>query len=191
MRLHAWLLPGLLVAATASAGEAQQVEVPAELQYTLLSKILAYDRRLAARVGDELVVGVVYQSGYPLSRDFARAMAIVWRDTAVRSIDGIPLRFVELDLGETPDVPAALRKLGVDLAVVAPLRALSIGRVLEQARSVGATTYAAAAAYVDDGAAVGIGMRAGRPRIRINLAAAKREGSDFDASLLKLAEVVR
>jgi hypothetical protein len=167
------------------------VEVPAELQYTLLSKVLAFDRSLAARVGDELVMGVVYQSGYPLSRDFARALTVVWRDTAVRAIEGIPIRFIEIDLTDPRELPAILRKHSIDLVVVAPLRAVSIREVLAQVRVAGATTYAAAASYVDDGAAVGVGMRAGRPRIRINLAAAKREGSDYDASLLRLAEVVR
>jgi len=39
--------------------------------------------------------------------------------------------------------------------------------------------------------AVGIGVRQDKPQILINLASARSEGSEFDASLLRIATVLR
>ena len=45
--------------------------------------------------------------------------------------------------------------------------------------------------YVDSGLTVGIGTKGRKPRIIINLLAAKAEGADFSSGLLNLAKVVK
>ena len=44
--------------------------------------------------------------------------------------------------------------------------------------------------YVESGLAVGIGVKGGKPRIIINLPAAKAEGANFSSQLLRLAKVI-
>jgi hypothetical protein len=44
--------------------------------------------------------------------------------------------------------------------------------------------------YVRRGVAVGIGVVQDKPQVLINLAAARAEGSDFDASLLRIATIL-
>jgi hypothetical protein len=44
--------------------------------------------------------------------------------------------------------------------------------------------------YVPLGVAVGARLQAERPRLLLNLQAARRAGADFSAELLKLAEVI-
>ncbi|PYP39871.1 MAG: hypothetical protein DMD43_09830 [Gemmatimonadetes bacterium] len=45
--------------------------------------------------------------------------------------------------------------------------------------------------YVEKGVAVGIGVRQDKPEILINLPASRSEGSEFDASLLRIATVLK
>ena len=52
------------------------------------------------------------------------------------------------------------------------------------------TTLTGVPDYVRRGVAVGIGVEQDKPQILINLGAARAEGSDFDASLLRIAIVV-
>jgi sugar phosphate isomerase/epimerase len=181
----------LMASVTPGHAVAQQIEVPAELQYTLLIKTLTFDRNLEQRVGAELVIGLVYQTGFIPSRDFARSMIAAVAASPIHSINGIPIRFEQIELSDVGTLGRTLRERGVDIAYLAPLRAVSLDRVLAEARQAGASTAAAVAGQVDEGVAMGIGLRGGKPHIRINLTAAKSERSDFDASLLALAEVVR
>ena len=67
-------------------------------------------------------------------------------------------------------------------------RSSAITRV-SQARQV--TTTTGIPDFVRQGVAVGIGQRRGKPQIYINLEASKSEGSEFDASLLRIATVVK
>lgn len=169
---------------------AQDVDVPPELQLTLLARILTFDRSLVARVGDELVIGVVYQPGYPASRDFQREIEAAARETRPKA-GGLPMRVVAVELTRPAQLGDALRAAHVDVALVAPLRAVDVGDVFAAARAAGSGTVGSIGAWVDRACAVGFGVERGRPRIRINLEAARAEGSDFGAELLALAEVVR
>ena len=43
---------------------------------------------------------------------------------------------------------------------------------------------------MENGLAVGVGLRGKKPEILINLEAARAEGADFNAQLLRLARIV-
>jgi hypothetical protein len=103
----------------------------------------------------------------------------------------LPLRIVAIELTRPERLSAALLAAGVDVVLIAPLRAVDIRAVLAAARAARTATVGALAEYVGQGCAVGFGVERGKPRIRINLEAARAEGSDFGAELLAVAEVVR
>jgi hypothetical protein len=74
---------------------------------------------------------------------------------------------------------------------VAPLRPATLRQVLGTLRGARVRSVTAVPEYVRDGVSVGIAVAAGRPRLVINLAASRAQGSDFSSQLLKLARVIR
>ncbi len=188
-------LAGLLAAVVALAGTAlagtteQEMDVPMDVQVQILLKVLAFDRKLAVRAPQALVVGVAYQGG--------NRSSLVARDEAVRALRAQPapagsgaLRVVAIDLDDT-SLAEAHAKQALTHLYVAPLRATDVGAIATWARGAGVTTMTGVARYVSDGLALGVGLRGGRPRILVNVEASRLEGADLSAELLKLAEIVR
>ena len=70
------------------------------------------------------------------------------------------------------------------------LRAFDLAAITDWARKSRIVTLTGIPAFVDRGVSVGIDLQGGKPRILINLQAARAEGADFDSGLLKLARIV-
>lgn len=165
--------------------------MPADLQYTLVAKILTFDRNLKARSGTELVVGVIHQTGFPPSLAALRELERAVAGSPIQAVEGIPVRLVAVPLRSIRTLEADLRREGVNLAYVVPLRAVEVGAVVQAARAAGALTVTGVPTYVSQGVAVGLGLQGDRPRILVNLTSARADGADFAAGLLSLADVVR
>lgn len=177
------------MAAGASAGAAQDMDVPVAVQIPLFLKVLTFDRQLRARAGTEVVVAVAFQSRNRASvaakDDALRALASV-RD----SVDGLPVRAVAIDL-DAENIASALTKHHLTVLYVAPLRAIDIGAIAAAARTAHVTTMTGVPEYVARGLAVGVRLQRDRPKLLVNLTASKLEGADLSAELLKLAVVTQ
>lgn len=162
-----------------------------EVQYPLFLKILAFDRELPRRAGAEIVIGVVYQErvrpSWLAKDDFLRVM----RKSQVHQVKGLPVRAVAIPLDGDTKLDEAVRKADVDVFYVAPLRAYDIDGIVSLAQRQKILTLTGVPEYVKTGLSVGLGLTADTPEILVNLQAAKNEGADFHASLLRLAKVAR
>jgi hypothetical protein len=187
-----WML-GLivtLVVGYAAVTVAQDVVVPVDVQYLFLLKILTYDRNFRIRVGEGVVIGILYQRKFKRSLDFKEELTRVIDRSGIEEIDSIPLRCVPVDLGEDVNLDSLVTKHKLDVLYVAPLRSFDIRTIAALSRARKITTFASVPEYVESGLSVGIGAKDHKPQLIINLAAAKAEGCDFDSELLKLAEVI-
>ena len=168
---------------------AQEMIVPVETQFNLFLKILTFDRNLKARVGDELVIGLVYQGKFRVSLNARNEAVKALSKSPINKIEGIPIRQVSIDLDES-DLDSTVFKEGVDVLYISPLRAVVIKKITDLSRAKKITTLTGVPEYVESGLAVGIGTKGEKPLIIINLLAAKKEGADFSSQLLKLAKVI-
>ncbi|MGV3710865.1 MAG: YfiR/HmsC family protein [Gemmatimonas sp.] len=162
---------------------AQEMEIPVSLQIPLFLKVISFDRQ---RVQDDptLVVGVAFQSGFRLSS--------VTRDDAERAFRGAGdrrVKVVPIDLDVTK-LGEALAQHQVSVLYVAPLRAYNVRSIAEAASAAHATTITGVSQYVTQGLSVSARLQSERPKLLINLSAARKGGANFAAELLKLAEVV-
>jgi hypothetical protein len=154
-------------------------DIPVAVQLPLYHKIWRLDRKLAGR--HDVVVAVLYQETYSVSTD-ARAAVAAWSETSqVRCV------YVALDRG---DVEAALQTVLADVFYVTPMRSADIAQIVRIARARQIHTMAGLTEYLSIGLSVGIGVRNDRPRIMINLGAAKAEGAAYQAQLLQLSDIV-
>lgn len=185
----AWiaLLVAIWFSHPASLG-AQDMEVPVALQIPLFLKVMSFDRAAGGRVGRSLVIAVVYQS-----RNRASASA---KDEAMHALYALPQsaervkrRGVAIDLDSEP-LATALKRERADVIYVTPLRGEDIPEIAAAAAEIGATTWTGVPRYVSQGLAVGVRRERDRPRIMINMKAARLQGCDFSAELLKLALLI-
>ena len=183
----ATLLSVLLMASSSPVDMA----VPIDVQHPLFLKILSYDRKLPARVGSEIVIGIAYQSRYRPSVAARDELARVMETTSVRSVKDIPVRYVAIELSSSKALAQSIKEHGVDVLYVCPLRAFESEAIALQSRSAGITTLTGMPDYVEAGLAIGVDLKDGRPEILVNLSAAKAEGAELSAKLLKLARIVK
>lgn len=159
-----------------------------DLQFTLLVKALTFDRNLRTRVGSELVIGVVYQSGFKASRQVKDEFLAAAKASPIRTVDGTPIGVVPLELQDRASLVAEITKRQVDILYIAPLRAVDVGQLTGSQLPLSMTGVPE---YVRSGAAIGVDIKAGKPSILVNLPASRAAGADFSSQLLKLAQVLR
>ena len=177
----------LLVVSVAFSARAQEMEIPVAVQLPLFLKVMSFDRQLRARAGGSLVIAGGFQSGYRASSD-AKDEAL--RSIAgIRDVAGIPLRTVTIDL-DHEELGAALSDSRATLLYVAPMRGVDVGDLVRATRAAHVTTLTGVMRYVDLGCAVGLRLRGDRPSIVVNLAAARLEGAEFAAELLRLVQIL-
>jgi hypothetical protein len=169
---------------------AEPMALPAELQVTLIFTILTYDRQLEARVGDDLVVGIVHD---PTDRDSALAadqMATNLYKVREKTVKNLPIRYFLIEYTGPRDLEGFVKQKGVNLLYLTPGTSGFLCEVLRISRSQHITTATGVPEYVRRGVAVGVGVRQDRPQVLINLPGSRSEGSEFDARLLRIATVI-
>ncbi len=170
---------------------AQDIAVPIDIQYPLIFKILSFDRSLAERSGEEIVIAVVYQDRFRTSRATKEAfMEMSKRDKAPAIIQGVSVRFIEIDIESLSDLEKALEKQPANVLFVTPLRALGIPELAAMSKERGILTIASAPEYVYGGLSVGIDQKDNRPEIIINTDSARAEGAQLSGRLLQLARLI-
>ncbi len=169
---------------------AQDMMVPSIVQYRLFLKILSYDRNLASNMGKELVIGILYQSGFRTSFRAMEGFQEAVRTTPQKEFEKISVKSVAIDLDNESDLEKALNDKEIDVVYLTPLRAYEIKVIASLSRAKKMITLTGVPEYAEKGIVVGVGMKGESPEIIINLPAAREAGSDFSSSLLKLARVI-
>ena len=191
--LVAGLLVAALVALNAGGVAAQETPVPVAMQVQIMVKILNFDRKLPERLGNRLTVGVLYQGRYRTSANVGGEVCNALMglpQAALGVLESLQMTCIAIDLDETPDLAAVLRRERIQVLYVSPLRAYRVEDVVAMARAGRITTLTGVPRYVENGCAIGVDMKGDRPEILINLAASRAEGAELNAQLLKLARVV-
>jgi hypothetical protein len=184
---------GLEIALLTLAGTAfaQQMPVPVDVQVPVLLKVLTFDRRIADAKGENLVVGVLYQSGYRLSSTVKDRFIDALSGAGSSGPANRPLRVVAIDADRKESLGEAFTRLGVRVLYVTPLRAFDLPSLVAATRHTRTLTLTGVPDYVEAGLSIGLDLRQDRPRILVNLEASLAEGADLAAPLLDLATVVR
>ena len=133
-------------------------------------------------------VALVALSGAEPSRTHAARRRLIAMEGV--SVQGLPLRIVELPTGEA--LESALVREQVDVAVLvggAPPEELE--RVSGVLRGHRVLTLSLEPEHLGHGCGVGVGVERGRARLVVDLTAARSSGADFSGELLQLAKVMR
>jgi hypothetical protein len=189
-RLSAAALICLLAAVRGSAAEA--MPIPPDVQITLLLKVLTYDRLFSTKAKSGVSIGVIYVPSDPESVRVKDEVLRTLARVADRTIKNVPIKYVALEFKDVPTLEKAVRANRVNVFYVAPGNAAGLAALVKMSQTYAITSATGVPEFVDRGIAIGIGMKAdNKPDILINLVSSRKEGSDFDASLLRIARVVK
>jgi hypothetical protein len=169
---------------------AEEMPMSAEAQIPLLLKVLTYDRNFETKAGKELALGIVHD---PADRDSAKATAELGTtlfNFTGKTVKKLPMKYYTIEYTGAADLERFVKEKGISVLYIAPGNAKSLPTLLKLSEDLDLTTLTGVPEYVRRGVAVGIGVAQNKPQILINLASARAEGSEFDASLLRIATVL-
>ena len=170
---------------------AEPMPVPADLQVTLILKVLSYDRNFAARAAGELRIAVVISPGDPDSVRARAQIVDVTQTLPFRMMRGVPIRYFFVEYASDAQLETFVTTNQIAVLYIAPGNQQNLDALLRISQSRQIVTATGVPEYVERGVAVGVGVRQDKPVILINLPSSKSAGTEFDASLLRIAKVIR
>lgn len=190
--MKASTISALVLAALVLASEtwAQQMPTPVDVQIPILFKVLAFDRQLTDAKDKDLVLGVLYQSGYRTAAGVKDTVVEVSTRVGADGVASRRLRLIPIDVDGKEPLETLLRQSGAQVLYVTPLRALDVAALAATARKLRILTMTGVPEYVRSGLVIGIGLKRDRPEILVNLKAGRSVGADLAAPLLKMSTIV-
>jgi hypothetical protein len=173
-------------------GAAEAMPFPPDVQIALLLKVLTYDRSFQYKAKSGVTIGVVYVPTDPESVKAKDEVLQTLARVSDRTIKNLPIKFVPLEYKDAVSLEKAVRAHKVNVFYIAPGNAAGLPALLKMSKTFAITSATGVPEFVERGVAIGIGIKADKkPDILINLPASRTEGSDFDASLLRIARVMK
>jgi hypothetical protein len=169
---------------------AQEMDVPMNLQYSLIGKILSFNRSLKSHPNGDVVVGILYQSKFRISLNAKNELLTYAKTDVNNKIGSHTVQWVGIELNSGDDITSLLETANIDILYVAPMRNVAIQDIAQITRAKQILSLTGIPEYLEEGLAVGIGSKGEKPFIYVNLAAAKAEGADFNSQFLKFVQIV-
>lgn len=180
----------VLLTALLGAGAAAADSQPARRDALVFLRVLSYDKQLARRAGDTVIVAVVYPAASATARDERNAWLAALAEVKRIKVAGRPVVAVAVGY----DGKAAFDRQMKDLMPAAVLLCGGLGDAIAELRTVTrARKILSFSRFERDaraGLAVALVSGGERDQIVINVAASRAEGAKLDAGLLQLARLV-
>lgn len=190
-------IAALLGAAVGTAllprGRTEGAELGPKQLAAMLLRVLAYDRNLKARAGGKTAtIFVVYQEGNQASEALQSDVANALEDLAASvTVAELRVSVFALAYSSAADLEAKVAAKHPVAMFVCTGLADAVPALSSVARKRSILTLTLTTAYLKAGLSIGFQRGDERVNILINLPAARAEGGDLDAALLRLAEVYR
>jgi len=186
-----WVLALVFLLFTLGPTRAEKMEVPLDLQVSLILKSLSFDRALRERAGEELKIGVLWLPRVPDSRAAKDDLSAILGGYAHREVEGLPITYKLIEYSSSDKLKKEIGSGGVDLLYITPGNMDNIAAITQVTQRLKLLTVTGIVGWVDKGVSLGIGLKEGKPQIVVNLESSKAEGVDFDARFLRLAKVIK
>ena len=177
----------LAVMLTASMVGADDVAVPAELQATLLAKVMSYDRTLSQRAGDRVHILVVGNPSDPTSMPFSRQMRQALSST--QTFGSMAHDEEILEFTSTAALVEKCRALHVSVAYFGPGFERDAEAIRAALEALPVLTVTAVPELVPRGLVLGFDLVYGKPKLSLHLTQARKQKVDLPAEVLKLMRV--
>ena len=177
---------GIPVPASADNGN-----IPVELQAKLFLTVLAYDKNLEKEAEKQLDIGIVYFPEFSQSKEEALNLSKTLEGFKDKKISGRSFHTVILSYTGNGGLKKKIVDEHIDVLFIAQGEKKFIEAVLKVTQSKKILSCTSKAEYVTtSGVTMAVGLKDNKPKIYLNLTSAIREGADFRAKFLRVAEIV-
>lgn len=167
----------------ASAGSA-----PTALQAQLIGRLAAFDRSFAARAGSVAKVSLHYKAKDAESASVTNTVAKA--TGALADIGGLKPEVAVAELGDPAKLAARCRAEHIAILYFGVGTETDMPQVAQALNGVDVLSVGGSGLHAERGAVVGFDVEEGRPRIVVNLRAARAQKVSLRSELLKLARVI-
>lgn len=174
-----------------AAARADATRLPPPLRVAIILKALTYDQAIARHKTGEVRVGVVAIKGDAASEEVGNTTLAEIGRLKSRRIAGLKLTSVAVTVRRGDDVVAALRQAKVNVVYLS-LGGEAFARPLsDMARRGKVLIVSGEEEHAKSPAGLVAVLRGQKPKIIVNLSVARGQGAQFDARLLRLADVIK
>ena len=157
----------------------------------LLLRVLAYDRNLKQRAGDEVRIAVVFRPRDAASERERDSMVRALGEVASRaSVAGLPVRIKAVPYENASQFSAQVAELNPAAMYVSAALDAEVAELARMARDRGVPSVCGVRDWVTRGLAIALVDRGERAGVVLNLRAAAAQGADLDSALAHVAERV-
>ena len=165
--------------------------VPPDLQAKLFLTALTYDKNLEKTDTTELNIGLLYFPESAQSREETLTFSTTLEGFKDKKISGRSFHTVILTYEDNGGLKKKIVDEHIDVLFIARGEKQLVEAVLKVTQSEKILSCTSKAEYVTTcGVTMAVGLKDNKPKIYLNLSSAKREGADFSAKFLRVAEIV-
>ena len=173
------------------SASADNGEVPPELQAKLFLTALTYDKNLEKEADKQLDIGILYFPESPQSKEEALNLSKTLEGFKDKKISGRNFHTAILTYQGNGGLKKKIVDEHIDVLFIASGKKELVHEVLKITQSEKMLSCTSKAEYVTTcGVTMAVGLKDNKPKIYLNLSSAKREGADFSAKFLRVAEIV-
>lgn len=170
--------------------------LPADIGTALILKALTYDRSLAERFHGKINIGILYASQNEEESQYARSFYNSMKVAASQfTIGAIHVESQLIEYSNKSNDQKTISKLlqdnNISVVVVFVHNKALLQAIAKTTQGLNINSFCTTKRCLEGGIAFGIFVQGNRPRMYVNLNAAREEGSDYSGKLLSLCETVK
>ena len=100
---------------------AQEVPLPVETQFSLMTKILSFDKKLSERINSKIVFGILYQSKFRSSITVKEELEVQFNKNLGLKVDDLTVEFVSIDVNEPYMLEQSIEEKKINVLYLTPL----------------------------------------------------------------------
>ena len=188
---HIFLVAVITCGVNPPSASADNGNVPPELQAKLFLTALTYDKHLEKRAHAQVDIGILYFPESLQSKEEALNLSKTLEGFKDKKISGRSFHTVILTYDGNGGLKKKIVDEHIDVLFIARGEKQLVEEVLKVTQSEKILSCTSKAEYVTTcGVTMAVGLKDNKPKIYLNLSSAKREGADFSAKFLRVAEIV-
>lgn len=170
---------------------ADSAQVPPDFQALLFYKVLNFDRTGAKRTEREFVVGVVYRSDRPQSKEhFEEVFSGFHQQLEDKVLFEKSIRVLALPVAKDANIETLIPLNSYHALYLCQDLAETFSEIVAVSRANKIITLSAAVEYLYEGVTIGVKLVGGKSKIIINKASTTGVGLNLDPRFLQLAEII-
>lgn len=182
------LITGGIIPAPLSADNGN---IPVDLQAKLFLTALTYDKNLEKRPSTQLDIAILYFPWSAPSKEAALSFSKTLEMFKDKKISGRSFNVSLLTYNGDFGLKEKLADKHVDVLFIVGGEESMVRDIIKITQAEKILSCSNKAAYVTTcGVTMAVGLKDNKPKIYLNLTSAKREGADFSAKFLRVAEIV-